>query len=272
MIAAGGGTSVEVSEPGGAPLETGLVCVWEQKIRSSRLQVAEASEKVLQVEFSPGSDALVAVNRSRVKVLDAKTGALRCETTRGSNRVAINWRTGIFTTLPNSFWDLRTGQETGIRGSIVNGSYAVFSPDGSTYCVDGLMYETDTWHRLPVELHAPGPGASVPLAFSRDGRFVSSGFALWGLPNPVPRWHHGAEGSEYPTGVLFSSDDLAVIRSDGNGRIEVLDSGTGRLLASIEAGTPVNAIALSPDGSLLASAGGPVGTPVKLWRHGTVAR
>ncbi len=249
------------------------MCAWDVATRSAGLRSNEPADKILHVELSPDGDALIALNRSSVKLLDAKTGTLKCETHRGGSHLAINWAVGVFTTEPNRFWELGTCREIGIERTVAAGTFAAFSPDGSIYCVEGHMYDSRSRRKLPVVLQAPrGPGAAWPLAFSHDGKFISSGVALWQVSSSMPDWWTKAEGSAYPTGVLFTADDLAVLRSDGNGLIEVRDSSTGAILTRIDAGAPVNAIALSPDGNLLASAGGTEGSPIKLWRHGTLAR
>ncbi|MFD7730059.1 WD40 repeat domain-containing serine/threonine protein kinase [Kitasatospora phosalacinea] len=114
----------------------------------------------------------------------------------------------------------------------------------------------------PVPAPAPVPGTVPVTLLDLAGGAASS----HGPFRPARRFTLGAGRSVY--GVAFSADGRSVL-AYGKGGIWRWEAGTGEELVapSVPGGRPVASMALAPDGSLLATAGGE--SAVRLWHPET---
>ena len=154
-------------------------------------------------------------------------------------------------------WDVktRTGRTTSLSGGATT---AALSPDGATlaYASGGQVRLLDLESGRTTSL--PGHGQGVrSLAFSSDGTMLASGAAdgirLWDV-------EAGTRTAALPVGaasVAFSRDGATLASGSSDG-IRLWDLETREVAAYRPDGTGgggrVNAVAISPDGTLIASA------------------
>jgi WD40 repeat protein len=140
-----------------------------------------------------------------------------------------------------------------------------FSLDGKTLAVSDdesiSLWDTKTGVPLPVQ----GRAASWAV-FSPDGRTIASG-SKSNRDNLVRIWDV-ATGDivrtfEVPkfSSLAFIPDGKALVVGDGNGKIDVLEIGSGKSIAQFQTPGPEHRwdsrIAVSPNGRLIASTGNP---------------
>jgi WD40 repeat protein len=174
-------------------------------------------------------------------------------------------------------WDLATGRE---RASYSVGAASAesvaFSPDGkalaaATYRGQVHLWDTATGKQGRLFKLDQDDGRTV--AFTADGkRLLAGGYAT----NPGWAWDLSAEGKGQslpgcgPFALAPDGRTLAVTSQDMR-TVQVCDFGTGAVLGTFpETATPATSLAISPDGSLLASA--EYAPEVRLWEVGTQRR
>lgn len=133
------------------------------------------------------------------------------------------------------------------------------------------------WETRSFQARIPLPDRVTALAFSGDGQrlLVTVGdtlFTLWSLPNATPLgsipfpWPEDTGRAILGSRTTFTPDLRLAAQALGNGRVRVLDLEQQRLLWSNRvAEENVTALALSPDGHFLATAGGFVEPTVRIW-------
>ena len=129
-----------------------------------------------------------------------------------------------------------------------------FSPDGKVLAVSGSHNE-----KSAVHLWAPATGkflkrlpVSGALAFSSDGKLLAAGSGVWDFAaskdlSANDQTHRGAVQH-----ILVGDNNLVVTASDDN-TIRIWDAATARQRHCLVHGNWVRDVALSPDGSRLAS-------------------
>jgi WD40 repeat protein len=152
------------------------------------------------------------------------------------------------------------------RGGHAKGVLAVaFSPDGARVASAAADGTIKVWHRrgLREALTLRGHTAAVTaVAFSPDGRRLASG----GGDGTVRVWDaaHGKELARWPghaagvTGLAFAPKGRHLASTGGkplSGEVKLWNATTGKALAGKTWGHLLAAVAFSPDGKYLATAG-----------------
>lgn len=144
-----------------------------------------------------------------------------------------------------------------------------FSPDG--FLLSGSEYGTislfknipgeeisSTHDHLPVLSSVFGGLEGMPFIGRRDGAIVFYDFSLQEYPD-VGGWHEGAV-----TGLVCPSDRRFLVSGSLDGTLQLWRVASFAPMQTLEHGSPIHSLALSPDGYTLVS-GGEDGT-LKLWR------
>jgi len=133
------------------------------------------------------------------------------------------------------------------------------------------------WETRSFQARIPIPGRVTALACSGDGQRLlvtvnDTLFTLWSLPDATPQgsipfpWPESGGRAILGSRTTFTPDLRLAAQALGTGRVRVLDLEQRHLLWSNRvAEENLTALALSPDGRFLATAGGFVETTIRLW-------
>jgi RNA polymerase sigma factor (sigma-70 family) len=169
-----------------------------------------------------------------------------------------------------SFWEVATCKElrrieqTGWRANRL-----AFSPDGKTLASTAYGNETviRLWDVATGKARQPtGPDGVVhAVAFSPDGRLVVTGswlghdqpLRLWDAATGKPLWA-SRDKVGFVNKVAFTPDGKGILVSGTDGALRLRDAPTGKevrsyLISDARNGSPVTAMALSPDGKRVTS-------------------
>ena len=160
----------------------------------------------------------------------------------------------------------------------------VFSLDGTLAA--GLnngrveLWEVETGERIGTLRHADW-GQVSSVAFSRDGATLATGsweqiIKLWDVETRrvAGTWEVLRESDRlWPLPVAFSPDGTRLVSGFQDGTVRLWDVATETEVATLEGHTDrVTSVSFSPDGALLASAGGWGDPTVRLWDTATQAQ
>jgi tricorn protease-like protein len=248
--------------------------------------VAPAPPASSRARSSPGTSAALFVPR-----VVAATLQLKRSLSAGINAVAFGPNGRLLASVGDDkavrLWDLATGQNVGILTGHTDVVRAVaFSPDGRLLASTGDDKTVRLWYLATgqnVRILTGHTGLSSRVAaveFSPDGRLLASGGSdktvrLWdpatGQTVRILTGHTGLIGTLGVEGLAFSPDGHLLASAGADKTVRVWEVATGRtvrILAGHSGTAGVWAVAFSPDGRWLASAGGRDKT-VRLWDPAT---
>ncbi len=142
------------------------------------------------------------------------------------------------------------------------------------------LWEVETGERIGTLRHADWGGVTS-VAFSRDGTALASGsrdqvIKVWDVETrrEVGTWEVARDSDSYwNISVAFSPDGSRLVSGFQDGTVRLWDIATQTELATLEGHTDrVTSVSFSPDGGLLASAGGWSDPTVRLWDAATQAQ
>jgi WD40 repeat protein len=164
-------------------------------------------------------------------------------------------RTGIY--------EVATDKEVSVLAN--EGTAFAFSPDGRRVATIGekgnaQIFESETGRKISDALYPYNPNVNrslLVLAFSPNGRWVANGpFVVEAATGRVISEH--SEGRSYnpATRLSFSPDNRLVARGNySNNTVSVLEAATGKEILSVAHRGTVQAVAFSPNGRWIATAG-----------------
>ena len=139
------------------------------------------------------------------------------------------------------------------------------------------LWEVETGERITTLRHADWDRVAS-VAFSRDGTALASGswdqvIKVWDVETrrEVGTWEVARDSDSYwNISVAFSPDGTRLVSGFQDGTVRLWDIATQTELATLEGHTDrVTSVSFSPDGGLLASAGGRNDAMVRLWDAAT---
>lgn len=205
----------------------------------------------------PGGISLTSVGCILESIGPLKSRVFLCFSPDG-NLMALSYR------LDCTIWDLKSGQKLHELSSHPEGADGLaFSPDGLRLVTAGRdrkirMFDLEHNGTLVWETPHGHTDAALTVAFSQDSKLIASGgqdriVRLWeadtGEPSGELMGHHKSIIS-----ISFSHDNRRILSADHES-VRIWDIETTRDLRILWPGRPnqVRALAMSPDGALLAS-------------------
>jgi WD40 repeat protein/serine/threonine protein kinase len=259
--------------------EDRTVRVWNVATGATTAEMRGHMDKVVMVSFSPdGTRVLSASADGTIRQWDAATGA-QLHSLRGHRDAVI---TAVYS--PDGLWVVSGGQDTTIRvwhastgeaaGVLTGHSGAIkhvaISEDGrqiASTSKDGSVRLWDTGEQSDRHVLRGHTNYVYPVAFSPDGRWIVSGswdrtVRLWDATTHETVRTFGPHETQVMS-LTFTPDGSKLITgTHRDGRICVWNVENGELQSEWSGhGASTSVVAVSPDGSLLAS----VEDSIRLW-------
>ncbi|HTT52765.1 MAG TPA: trypsin-like peptidase domain-containing protein [Streptosporangiaceae bacterium] len=273
--------------PGGSTLvigsDVGFVQRWAVASHHELTDV-RVPESVYQLAVSPdGRELAVAGSADTGYLLDAATGRLIRQLGTGSalttsvafgpggRTLAVGDSQGVI-----RLWDVRTGQQIGVPflGHTGGISGLAFARRGTVLVSasgDGTVRVWPFVQRQPLgDPLVTGQQSVESVAFSPDGRSLATGgfdttIRLWSLATrrqtavlgtPNANVLHEVLSPAPVDGLAFSPAGGLLAAADGGAStVQLWDPGRGKLAGALRSGLQESAVAISPDGKLLAVSG-----------------
>jgi WD40 repeat protein len=186
-------------------------------------------------------------------------------------------------------WELETGRKIHtLRGHMATIHSIAFSSDGNRLASGSSDKSVQLWDtrtgELILTLSQPDqaisgqrnrgiPGMVFAVSFSPDGTLLASGggdgvgeygeVVLWDLPSGKLRHRLLGPGEKQVWAVAFSPDQKLLVSGQTEGTIKLFDVSTGAIARQWNAKAQLRSLAISPDGSVLATG---LRKDVKLWK------
>ena len=178
-------------------------------------------------------------------------------------------------------WNLRSRQQSPIPGSdAADMLTAVFSPTEPLLAIQSMKRNDPAsalvtlWNIATQQVVREWPLENFcdRIGFSADGKslfgLLSWNVMLWNVATGAPVRTFKKPGSG--SAIAFSSEARFAAMEDRNGSVRVADLASGRDLWSAKAAVEhISNLAFSPNGKILATAGGGAETTVRLWDAAT---
>jgi WD40 repeat protein/serine/threonine protein kinase len=282
-----------VSGSGGelfTPRRHGEVILWAVASGREIRRFAGPHDRTYGVAYRPDGKQIASVNcESNLKLWDPETGALERRLTGHSYYIECVAYSPDGRTLATGsrdhtaiLWDVASGRVLHtLRGHDCPISSLAFNPDGQTFATRDTQSGIKVWDvaRGVAIAHVRNSSRAINLQFSPDGRFLAAAggdslVKLWetaSLADIECRALGGHRGWCFR--AEYTQDGRTLVTS-GWGVVRVWDATSGRHLRDIETGIPtgVYALAIRPDGRVLATAQERGPKDVDLWDMGTHQR
>jgi len=216
--------------------------------------------------------------RQLKETLAGDTSALNTLTFSGNGRflAAADWKKlGATSSGTVHVWDLETRRAKFFRfestTTILRFPAVALSPDGkvlATASTESRAKFSDVRTQTELSNVAGTKGDLLSLAFSPDGRLLAGGYretvCLWDVPTGQVRAVLKSRNENGVSQVAFSPDGKLVITSGADGRVELWNIASGRVVLTVRSPLHLAVRAFfSPDGNTLvvASRSGPMLKP-----------
>lgn len=229
---------------------------------------------VESVAFSPDGKLLASRSGEGIIIWEPETGVkLRTIDERGGECIAFSPDGKLLASHGPDYtiklWAPHTGEEVGtFRGHTDYVMSLAFSPDGRLLASASFDYTIKLWDvyaGAEIKTLKGNHGRVYSVAFSPDGKVLVSGghdgtVALWSVTSGSEIGIHVGH-ADYVYSVAFSPDGASLASGSERGGVKIWDPHMG-LAKQIELGGNVSAVALSPNGKLLACS---QSGKIKLW-------
>ena len=251
--------------------------VWLYEAATSRALALLPTESVYSVAFSLDGTLAAGLTSGHVELWEVEAGERIGSLQHRGSQIGVAFSPDGTRLASGGYrgrvrlWDVATQtEETTIEGHSDLVSSVSFSPDGALLASgsrDGRVILWDVGTREQTG-SLGGHLGLIPVAFSPDGALLASGSGdgtvwLWdvGTQGLIRTWE---EHINEVRSVTFSLDGAILVSAAEDGTVLLREIETGNA-TTISGHNPLNAMALSPDATLLAASRGTGDPTVTLW-------